>query len=73
MSSVQHPDHYSGKIECIDMIDSATEDLNGLEAFCVGNAIKYLCRYRKKGKPKEDLQKACEYINMVIERMDGNE
>ena len=31
------------------------------------NAIKYLCRYDKKGTPIQDLEKAKHYIEMLIE------
>jgi hypothetical protein len=68
MEQVNHPDHYkSGWIECIDAIESAVEGLPGNEAFCIGSAIKYLWRYRKKGRPIEDLQKAKWYINRAID------
>lgn len=62
---VNHPDHYQGKVECIDAIESATEGLVGIEAVCTGNAIKYLWRWKKKGD-KEDLQKARWYINKLL-------
>lgn len=46
---VNHPSHYNqGGIECIDAIKSATCDLDGVEAFCTGNAIKYLWRWKEK-------------------------
>jgi len=32
-----------------------------------GNVIKYITRYKDKGKPLEDLQKAKHYIDMLIE------
>ena len=35
--------------------------------FAEGNAIKYICRHRCKGK-KDDLKKAKHYIDMIIER-----
>jgi hypothetical protein len=35
--------------------------------FAEGNAIKYICRHKHKGK-KEDLKKAKHYIDMIIER-----
>ena len=56
--NVNHPVHYQGSVECIDAIMSATEGLDGDEAFLVGSVIKYIWRYRKKGKPVEDLKKA---------------
>lgn len=51
--NVNHPTHYTGRnigYECID--------LTQYQSFCVGNAIKYLWRYKDKGKPSEDLEKA---------------
>ena len=33
----------------------------------LGNAIKYICRHKKKGKEK-DIQKAIHYLEMIIER-----
>ena len=63
--NVNSPDHYQGKVECIDCIESATADLNGIEAFCTGNAIKYLYRWKKKNGI-EDLKKAKWYIDKII-------
>ena len=69
---VNHPEHYQTKngIECIDAVAAATEDLKGEEAFCIGSAIKYLWRYRKKLHPKEDLKKAVWYIEKIINKME---
>ena len=35
--------------------------------FAEGNAIKYTCRHRSKGKEK-DIQKAIHYLEMILER-----
>ena len=40
LDTVAHPKHYSGKIECIDCIESAVAELNGFEGFLAGNVIK---------------------------------
>lgn len=63
--NVNSPSHYQGKVECIDCIESATDGLNGIEAFCTGNAIKYLYRWKKKNGI-EDLKKAKWYIDKII-------
>ena len=64
---VNHPDHYTaGKVECIDALESATEGLQGIEAVCTANAIKYLWRWKRKNGI-EDLNKAIWYINHLIE------
>lgn len=69
-SKVDHPDHYNqGSFEVIDVI----EDQGHIEGFCVGNAIKYLCRYKNKGTPLEDLKKARWYIDRLISNIEGQE
>lgn len=67
MSNVNHPNHYQSEsgLEVIDVIKAFTADLSGEEAFCIGNAIKYLCRYNKKNGV-EDLSKAEWYIERAI-------
>ena len=35
--------------------------------FAEGNAIKYICRHKSKGKAK-DIQKAIHYLVMILER-----
>ena len=58
---VNHPPHYNaGGIECIDALEAATSGLQGIEAFCTANAIKYLWRWKLKNG-EEDLQKAVWY------------
>jgi hypothetical protein len=65
VDKVNHPAHYQGKVECIDAIDAAVEGLNGIEAVCTANAIKYLWRWKRKNGI-EDLQKAHWYIEKLI-------
>lgn len=66
MDNVNHPTHYTaGKVECIDAIEAAVTNLNGFEGVCVGNAIKYLFRWKLKGGI-ESLQKARWYIDRLI-------
>lgn len=46
---VNHPAHYTqGGVECIEAIAAATTDLQGMEAVCTANAIKYLWRWKHK-------------------------
>lgn len=67
---VNHPVHYTqGGIECIDCIKSATVGKIGIEAFCVGNAIKYLFRYEEKNGI-EDVKKARWYIDRLIKELE---
>ena len=39
----------------------------GFKSWAIGNAIKYVSRYKDKGKPTQDLKKAQENIQMVID------
>ena len=66
MSNVKSPPHYNrGKIEVITFIEDQKL------GFCLGNAIKYLCRAGIKDssleKHCEDLEKAIWYIKRELE------
>lgn len=71
--AVNHPPHYTqaAGVECIDVIEAL-----GF-GFCDGNALKYLWRYRSKGKTPdkqiEDLRKAIWYIERQIQRIEYEE
>lgn len=70
---VNHPAHYTnGSIECIDALAAATEGLQGVEAFCTANAIKYLWRWKWKNGA-QDLDKAIWYINHLKSQLDKTE
>ncbi len=59
--SVEHPAHYTqGRMEVWDFIRD--QDLG----FFAGNVLKYVCRYRHKGTPLEDLRKARAYLDRLI-------
>ena len=63
--NVNHPDHYTqSKVECIDAIESATE--NGYEYYLQGVILKYIWRYRHKNDALEDLKKAEWYLKQLI-------
>jgi hypothetical protein len=64
---VNSPSHYTqGSIECIDAIAQVVKDLQGMEAMCTGNAIKYLWRWKHKNGV-EDLKKAQWYLQRMID------
>lgn len=63
--NVNKPAHYQGKIECIDAIEAAVEGLEGLEAVCTANVIKYVWRWKKKNG-REDLMKAEWYLKKLL-------
>lgn len=68
--NVNHPSHYTqGNIECIDAIAESTKGLQGIEAVCTANAIKYLWRWKHKNGI-EDLKKAQWYLNHLIEEVE---
>jgi hypothetical protein len=55
-------DHYKNmKIQPAEFINE-----NKL-LFAEGNAIKYICRHKQKGKRK-DIEKAIHYLEMILER-----
>lgn len=71
--NVNSPKHYTqGDIECIEAIKAATVGKAGIEAFCVGNAIKYLWRYENKNG-LEDVKKAAFYVNRLISEIEAKE
>jgi len=67
--TVNHPSHYNA---------SSLETITAIEAwgcnFNIGNAIKYLARYKHKHKRRakqiEDLKKAAWYIAREIENLE---
>lgn len=68
--AVNHPSHYTqGKVECIDAIESACINKQGIEAVCVANVIKYLWRYESKNCV-EDVKKARWYLERLIEELE---
>lgn len=72
--AVKRPSHY--------MLEDGTEVKNhirsilgddGFKSWAIGNAIKYVSRYKDKGKPIQDLKKAQENIQMVIDVLNNQE
>lgn len=62
---VNHPQHYTqGGVECIDALAAATVGLEGIQAVCTANAIKYLWRWKRKNGA-EDIDKAIWYLNRL--------
>lgn len=60
-SNVDHPAHYNKfKFETIQVIEDWQLNFN------IGNTIKYLSRYKFKGKEIEDLEKARFYLDREI-------
>jgi hypothetical protein len=66
---VNHPPHYAR--------GDHYEPIKVIEAwelgFHLGNCVKYIARYKKKGTPLQDLKKARWYLDRKIARMEGRE
>jgi hypothetical protein len=69
---VNDPPHYTeGEIECKDGIREALRGCkDGYTAFCLGNVIKYIWRFRLKGNPVQDLKKGAFYLNEAIKHQE---
>lgn len=71
---IHHPDHYTWKgVECKDVIETMVTGLSGIEAYYMGNIIKYLYRYPKKGTLETDLAKAAQYMAFLKEYFEKKE
>ena len=68
---VSHPPHYqsSSGLEVIDVIESFTEKLHGIEATDTGNIIKYACRWHEKNGI-QDLKKILWYTTHLINHIE---
>ena len=67
---VHHPTHYNhGNIETIELIREIVSGYDDpFQAYCIGNAIKYLSRApHKHDDVSEDLRKAMKYIEFATE------
>lgn len=71
---IHHPDHYTWKgVECKDVIETMVTGLSGIEAYYMGNIIKYLYRYPRKGTLETDLAKAAQYMEFLKEYFEKKE
>ena len=66
---VNQPEHYNtGEIECIDYLkDNMSPE--AYRGYLEGCSKKYLHRWRYKGKPLQDLEKAQWYLNRLVEEL----
>lgn len=66
MSEVLHPEHYT-----VTAVNICTEPRDVMYFLCPEAmpimAFKYLMRYKYKGSPKQDLEKALNYLNYYDE------
>ena len=68
---VNNPAHYNHKgVEAIAAIEASMTD-EEFQGYLKGNCMKYLWRYKYKGKPVEDLKKAQWYLEKLIASVDN--
>ena len=70
--NVNHPNHYQNiaGLEAIDILNDVVKDLPGKQAAMLWNTLKYLLRFQKKNG-LEDLKKAQNYLQRLIDEVDG--
>ena len=81
MNPVETPSHYKQSIQCWDAMEAMQDDpdreanivVTPHMAYCWGNVFKYLWRWPYKNKPVEDLRKARQYLDRLIERAEIQE
>ena len=73
--TVNHPPHYCNRaMEAIDIIEMIIEiEPNPKVAYNMSNVLKYLLRFRDKGKPIHDLSKGVWYLNRMILKLEEEE
>ena len=67
-SEVDSPSHYtSGGMETIDKIESVVDGLDGIDAYLLGNVVKYVDRAGMKAgtSAQTDLEKANNYAHRL--------
>ena len=63
---VNSPAHYNHKgVEAIEAIEASMSQ-EEYQGYLKGNCMKYLWRYKYKGKPVEDLKKCQWYLQKLI-------
>lgn len=64
---IKSPNNYTWRgRECEEIMGDITQGAEGKEAYYLKAVVKYLYRYPKKGTPLKDLQKAKQYIDMLM-------
>lgn len=58
--------HYTnGQHNTFELIERYTANQKGQAGFYIGNVVKYLCRYNRKGSAQQDLEKALDYMQQL--------
>ena len=67
---VNSPEHYTKfDVEAIDMIEMSMTS-NEFLGYLKGNVLKYIIRYRHKGKAAEDLGKCLWYLTWLKDKVE---
>ena len=70
---INKPPHYNQfGIECIRAIEASMSKLE-FEGYLKGNIIKYLWRFRYKGKALQDTKKAKYYLDRLLDTLEEQE
>ena len=68
-NAVNHPDYYQmgNGLEAIDIVESVTYKLKGIEANDMGDAIKNMCKWANEENAKDnDLENAIWYLQHLL-------
>ena len=66
---VNHPDHYQGKVECIDAIEGAL-GIDGFIDHCRGTAMKYIYRAGRKNNSKRSKKKSLKGKDTTVQDLE---
>lgn len=66
---VNHPDHYQGKVECIDAIEAAL-GIDGFIDHCRGTAMKYIYRAGRKNNSKRSKKKSLKGKDTTVQDLE---
>ena len=72
--AVKHPKHYQGikGLEVLTVMENFIPKYeDSFDGYMAGNILKYVLRAPSKGKMLEDLKKAKEHLDLLIERIEG--
>nr|DAQ16324.1 MAG TPA: nucelotide kinase [Caudoviricetes sp.] len=71
--AVKHPKHYQGikGLEVFTVMENFIPKYeDSFDGYLAGNILKYVLRAPSKGKMLEDLKKAKEHLDLLIERLE---
>ena len=71
--AVKHPKQYQGiyGLEVFTVMDNFIPKYeNSFDGYIAGNVLKYVLRAPSKGKMLEDIKKAKEHLDLLIERLE---